>query len=188
MSNLNSGESNSRYKLNNVLWIEDQPEYLTGLLGCFGINNSIAAEFGLEMKHIISNVKHEVSPEKAMLEVERLVSIAGDKPYILLFQTAQTARTYLEQYLPAAIISDSNFPLNGKAVVGWLKAHGLSDYPLIGYSGKDLNELDLEVQDFFSQTFARYFVKLKSNSKDIIDGVLFSRRYVELLKNREGGL
>lgn len=169
------------YKLNTILWIEDEIGVIQGLLDYFYYSDEIKNTYGSEMGNIISEISSEVSEDNAASEIEMLVRGAGDEPKILVVKTAQIARTYLEHYLPGVIICDSNFPLNGKEVIEWLKANGLKEYPLIGFSGRAIDDLEPELKNFFVTTNSRYFNKGSIRSDQLINAAIFSRQYVSYL-------
>ncbi|GEM_PF-2175155 len=178
---------------NTILWIKDEWKRWEGIAELIVIKTPIINEFG-NCKITTINIDDEVEDEVARINLDAMIQQVGNEPYLINVRTAQLARTYLEQYIPGAIICDSNFPLNGKAVVGWLKAHGLDNYPLIGYSGRDFKKDDLghELFQFFTETSARYIQKMSKTELDgrdefdkIAEGCAFSRRYVMLMKDRQ---
>ena len=116
------------YQLSTILWIEDQWEVLVDYAYLIACNDKITKAYGLgsPVSIIISGIEKKVAKKRAETEIERIVQEAGDNGTIINVRTAQIARTYLENNIPGAIICDSNFPLNGAAVVKWLEKHGLS--------------------------------------------------------------
>ncbi|MFH0837187.1 MAG: hypothetical protein V1870_03600 [Candidatus Aenigmatarchaeota archaeon] len=164
----------------HILWLEDEFFGIMGLCGCISISDKIANTYGKDMKIFECKLYTEELPkDSAEKIVYDVIENAGTEPAIVHLTTAQLGRIYLEKYIPAAIISDSSFPLNGKRIVEWLKTHGLKQYPLIGFSGRNFHELDPVMQEFFGSTCARYYRKLSTATADIIDAVVFSKKYVE---------
>ncbi len=175
-----------QFRENTILWIEDEWKKQEVIASLIVLQQSVIDEFGrCNITSIDINDKVEDIAARSSIDV--MVQQVGNEPYLVNMRTAQLARTYLEQYIPGAIICDSDFPLNGKAVVGWLKAHGLDNYPLIGYSGRNFNELERELQQFFTQTSAVYIQKSGdgTNWGNIANHAAFSRRYVLLMKDRK---
>ncbi len=109
-----------------------------------------------------------------MAEIVRLEKEAGDVLALVSVITAQVARTFLSRNLPAAIISDTSFPLNGKKVVEWLQVHGYPNYPLIGLSGTNVSLLEPELRDFFITGNARYFDKATFDSNSFVTQVAYN--------------
>ena len=100
-----------------------------------------------------------------------------DSPSIISIVSAQIAREFLGRYLPAAIISDTSFPLNGKKVVEWLQSHGHENYPLIGLSLTSFDDLDVNMKRFFGTKNARYFNKGDSYAEDFLGQVVYNIEY-----------
>ncbi len=170
-------------RLNTILWIEDEEIVFECAAEGLLYNEIFEKAYGSDIAIISSDIMGQVSDDDAVSEIERLVKEAGDKPVFIGVKTAQMARTYLERYLPGAIISDSNFPLNGVEVIKWLQKHGLPDYPLLGFSAHQFEGLPKETQQFFSQTSARYICKQDDPTEieeRLATGIVFSRRYVEI--------
>lgn len=117
---------------------------------------------------VVSDVKEEIPDDLLEAEIQRLYDAIRGKSSILYVRTAQIARTFLTTKLPAGIISDTGFPLNGAKIVQWFLTHGLGDFPLIGFSGTDLDRLDRKVQDYFMTSNARYFLKGDPESLDAL--------------------
>jgi hypothetical protein len=111
------------------------------------------------LKFVESPIEEEVPDQQLMEEIVRLEREAGDALSLVSVITAQVAREFLSRNLPAAIISDTSFPLNGKKVVEWLESHGYPNYPLIGLSGTPVDILEPELRRFFITGNARYFSK-----------------------------
>ncbi|MFH0701732.1 MAG: hypothetical protein V2A62_04815 [Candidatus Woesearchaeota archaeon] len=169
------------FRLNTILWIEDQWEHVMYDCACVLIeHDKISREYGSGMKIKTLDIMTKLPPEEAQSEVERVIRECEDNPFVVNVHTAQLARTYLERITPGAIICDSSFPLNGKAVVGWLKEHGLPSYPLIGLSAKYFFDLPPEMQDFFTSTSAVYIEKTRLKIDDLVEKLVFSHRYVQI--------
>ncbi len=148
-------------------------------------NEMIRAAYGSLQGPIVSPVMNELDTKEAESEIERLVNEAGGNPAVINVKTAQLARTFLAQYVPGAIISDSSFPLNGAVIVQWLQTHGLPGYPLIGLSATPFNRLAPALQRFFTQTSAVYFCKDDVSMGDLVPPLIFSRDWVELQMRNE---
>ncbi len=134
-----------------------------------------------ELKYVGSQVGDYVADYAALNEVARLQQEAGNGLSWVSIVTAQIARTFLTYNLPAAIISDTSFPLNGKKVVEWLQSHGYRDYPLIGLSGTSVDSLEPELHEFFITGNARYFDKESFDMDSIAQQVVYNVGYTRKL-------
>lgn len=149
----------SIYRPSMILHIEDADNWRETLHRLFA-KPKYTSQLGKgELKYVASGINDYVPEDAVLKEVYRLQQEAGEGLSWVSIVTAQIARVFLTSNLPAAIISDTSFPLNGKKVVEWLQAHGYLDYPLIGLSGTPVDSLEPELRKFFITGNARYFDK-----------------------------
>jgi len=159
---------------NTILHVEDQPIQRKGLLRRLSEGPGIRKLMGGDIKLVDTSVfydldnddidcsdpKYQISDTALDDEITRIEQEVLQNACIVGLSTAQVARGFLSKYLPAAIISDTSFPLNGDQIIEWMLKHGLRDYAFIGLSGKRPSNLSPMAQDFFMTTNSRYFWKL----------------------------
>jgi hypothetical protein len=178
------------YFPNTILWIEDQAIFVRSIMNRFSRYKPLIEALGSNPKLVSPIIINGCSQENAQSEIERMIQEAGESAAVVNMATAQTARTYLEQYIPGGIICDSVFPLNGSVTIKWLQEHGLKDYPLIGFSCTSFEKLPTDTKQFFISTPARYFNKfdledLPEGFNLILDSLIFSREWVLIRQKRD---
>lgn len=129
------------------------------------------------MRAIPSLVSYELDSGALESELERIVAAAGDTGAVVQIVSGQVARGFLDRYIPAAIISDTGFPMNGIKTVQWLLAHDYRNYPLIGLSATPLSTLPQDVAAFYMTSNARYFDKTERRYADIISQLVFNTEF-----------
>lgn len=174
-------ESMSIYKPNMILHIEDDITW-SKILKRLLSRPEYSSQFGDgELIYVTSSIKEQVPDNVALDEVTRLQQGAGDGLSLVSVITAQIARAFFTYNLPAAIVSDTSFPLNGKKAVEWLQSHGYPEYPLVGLSGTAVAFLDPELRDFFITGNPRYFSKGEFDRDSLAQQVVFNVRYTREL-------
>jgi hypothetical protein len=170
----------SIFKPNIIFHIEDDSNWREIVYDILNSPSYIEQLGNGGLVYVESKIEKQVTDDLALEEVDRLKRDAGDGLAVVSIVTAQIARTFLTYNLPAAIISDTSFPLNGKKVVEWLQAHGYPDYPLIGLSATPIDALEPELHTFFITGNARYFNKatfdIHSLGQQIIYNVGYNRK------------
>jgi hypothetical protein len=170
----------SEYLPDLILHIEDEPDFITSFYGYMEDFDMLKALYGSNPRIVRSQISDELDRGGLEAEIRRLFSeVIKGGPVVVAVASGQVARTFLESYVPGAVISDSEFHMNGKKTVEWLIAHGFTDYPLIGLSGTLLKDLDQNVKEFFASTNARYFSKSNWYGEvgSIVNQIRMSRIY-----------
>ena len=165
------------YKKNILLWLEDQESEIEVYALALSISDRITSAFGGKIIYRFSKIKSKVEPQTADEEINRLIKESNETPSLINLRTAQLGLSFLEKYIPTAIVSDSNFPMNGSIIMGWLSEKGFSDYPLTGFSGSDYNNLPEEYKKTFATTSARYITKRIDSLEEVINHVILSKMY-----------
>lgn len=148
------------FRPNMLLHIEDDDTWQKYVQSILNKSSSIRAlHNGDPLKSAVSTISKDVPELELTTEIARLEAEAGGDLSLVSIVTAQVARSFLERNLPAAIISDTIFPLNGRKIVGWLRDHGYPDYPLIGLSATSIEDLSDRSKKFFITGNARYYEK-----------------------------
>jgi hypothetical protein len=156
------------FKPNVLLHIEDDLSVAEITGDCIMYNSRIEELYG-RMKFIKPLIIGETVDEAVEQELGRIgKEMEGSSAYVNV-ATAQVARRFLGSYLPAALISDTCFPMNGKLVVEWIKSHGFPNYPLIGLSGTDFHDIDPKLQEWFGTSNAVYFSKGCTDPFEMLD-------------------
>jgi hypothetical protein len=151
------------FRANVILHAEDEDDCRASVYDQFKREPGIVNAPGEILRRIDSPSTQNLEEAALREEVLRIISEIDkeDVPGMVGVGSGQVARALLECFLPAVIISDTIFPMNGKLIVQWLLKHGLEGYSLVGYSGTDFKKLEPEVQGYFesSENMARYFHK-----------------------------
>ncbi len=173
-------QSSIKFLPYGFMHIEDDLNFANSFNFKFVSNDSIKNSYGGYLHTIKPRITSEhatdiqVRDEFKRIEDELHGNIDKGNPSYLHFVTAAVAREFLSKYLPAAIVSDTSFPLNGKKVAEWIKTHGFPNYPLIGLSATPLKLVDPELRDWFAESNARYFTKGSCKEEDVIGQVTFN--------------
>lgn len=139
-------------------------------------DDAITALYG-SLRQVKSLVTDDLGQGQLEHELERLVSGAGSSGALVHVVSGQVAREFLNRYTPAAIISDTGFPMNGVQTVQWLLKHNYENYPLIGLSSRDVHKLPEDVVRFYMESNARYFDKNRYNPSDLIKQIVFNTEF-----------
>ena len=140
------------FKENVILHIEDADNWTRAVKRQIQYSQEIQTAYGGKIAHVSSEIGQELPQGELEAEIARIGGEMGDGPALVSVVTAQVARTFLSQYLPGVVVSDTSFPLNGKRVVEWICEHGFNDYALIGLSGTDFDTLDPVLQKWFGKS------------------------------------
>ena len=68
--------------------------------------------------------------------------------------------------------------MNGARTVRWMIEHGFKEYPIIGLSSQQIDDLDPDVRNFFLITNARYFYKPSVDFESLIEQIAFNADYI----------
>lgn len=165
------------FRPNVLLHIEDDREYAELTSICLMRDANIRNVYG-KMKFIRPLIIGETVGEAVQEELGRIEREMQNASSYVHIATAQVARGYLSRHLPAALISDTSFPMNGKAIVGWLNENGFPDYPLIGLSGTPISKLDPKLRDWFASSNAIYLEKgLRDSDAKLIPQIVFNTEF-----------
>jgi len=173
----------SQFRSNQILHIENELCFKDSAYRNFSDDQCIKDALGCSTGQRIIQVKSDILHIRGDIgstvddEVSRVISEAGDNPCIIGISNAAIARGYLEKHLPAVIISDTAFPLNGQKIIEWLLSHGLSDYAVIGLSGTDPRSLNDVVRTYFMTSNARYFLKDKVKPRELRAQIALNIQY-----------
>lgn len=165
-----------------ILHIEDDKNWRSEVRDYTLKHEDITNFYGNPLRcqeNLIDQKLDEAPLESAIDRIKSEVDKNSQENYPSLVQvvSGQIARTFIADYLPGAIISDTGFPMNGEKTVEWLISHDLQNYPLIGLSGTYVDDLKPGVRDFFLKTNARYFNKGEFEEEDLRNQVIFNIGY-----------
>jgi len=146
------------FRKNLILSIEDNLSQRKATYDFLKRDEHLRNLLGGELETITSRITGKVEESVLNKEVLNIESQAGDSPNLVFMITADVARAYLNRNIPAALITDSGFPLNGRTVVEWLTKYDFG-YPIVALTSSSESCLSDEEKKYLMGTPSTYLSK-----------------------------